>query len=716
MSLKLENNDDDSFIILGTSPGTSLDLKCGDENGSVQNGDVNPNGDVLDGDVKIDKVQMEEALKDLSNEANMAFKAHFKLGDCPSPASMMVASTIITDDRSTVELQKRFGELLDENVILKETLKQNNDSMKEQFLLIASCQEDMLRTHMMHKEKFDETKELVERLHKDRKASRTQVPPYLIISADTLSIPTAFPFFRLLIDHSISSKVISDADSSESVTDSVVVPASGISSYISLKYSLHRANTSCGLARTSPALDFILSILEADEQPRDFLTSLQKSLVFASKFSVIVDNEKLTWQKESLEHIVDATSKERDDLKEKLKLVELQLSIKESEHITEINNLKYNIQDLNSKLQKVNACNNISIDEVHKREVVIEQLEAKISTLQGELRNAQLKILELENVKLEFTRHRSSVNETVKLYRDQIQDLQNRLKEASTTVFQPVRFSLSSESDASSTEYTSYVNNVKLYDRTLKHLAELLNKLTHGLSDSLVQTLGVVASLYDYKLEKTSVEQFKAGLAEVKQQLEKQHADSLNNIGQLRGTMTIFEGIFKDHSELLKKIVTKQEPRQQSLVNVEALTGALVARGQELQLMEAELNRLKADKEDREVLKAQLELYKSDFEAERESREKMACEKETILTDLRQTQRRNQELTTQLEELRNQKPSSHRPSTQLKTAAPARQTSAPARHSNATGNVIYTCPKCMRFNCDDYKMLDDHFDFCLDDF
>ncbi|KAJ0182283.1 hypothetical protein K1T71_001652 [Dendrolimus kikuchii] len=38
--------------------------------------------------------------------------------------------------------------------------------------------------------------------------------------------------------------------------------------------------------RTSPALDFILSILEADEQPRDFLTSLQKSLVFASKFSV----------------------------------------------------------------------------------------------------------------------------------------------------------------------------------------------------------------------------------------------------------------------------------------------------------------------------------------------------------------------------------------------------------------------------------------------
>ena len=40
---------------------------------------------------------------------------------------------------------------------------------------------------------------------------------------------------------------------------------------------------------------------------------------------MIVDNEKLTWQKESLEHIVDATSKERDDLKEKLKNAEVSL-------------------------------------------------------------------------------------------------------------------------------------------------------------------------------------------------------------------------------------------------------------------------------------------------------------------------------------------------------------------------------------------------------
>ncbi|KAH9641506.1 hypothetical protein HF086_017842 [Spodoptera exigua] len=355
MSTIVQNGDEDSFIILGTSPGSSLDMKC------LENG-------LETGEVTLDKEQMEEAMKDLSDEANMAFKAHFKLGDCPSPASMMVASTIITDDRSTEELQKRFGELLDENVILKETLKQNNESMKEQFLLIASCQEDMMKTHVLHKEKFEETKGLVEK--------------------------------------------------------------------------------------------------------------------------VIVENEKLTWQKESLEHIVDATSKERDDLKEKLK----------------------------------NAETSISSEEVAKRDQQVHQLEGKIAVLQAELKTAQLKILDLETVKLEFTKLKSGVSEAIRIYKDQIQDLHTRLKEAATTVFQPVRFSISSESENSSSEFASLMSNVKLYDKTLKHLADLLNALTHGMSDSLVQTLGLISSLHDYKLERVTAEQFKSGLTEIKQQMEKQHS------------------------------------------------------------------------------------------------------------------------------------------------------------------------------------------------
>ncbi|XP_075981479.1 NF-kappa-B essential modulator kenny isoform X2 [Anticarsia gemmatalis] len=647
-----QNSDDDSFIILGSSPGTSLDMKY--------------NG-VENGDVTIDKDQMEEAMKDLSVEASMALKAHFKLGEFPSPASMMVASTIISDDRTTEDLQKRFGELLDENVILKETLKQNNESMKEQFLLIASCQEDMMKTHELHKEKFDETKGLVEKLRQENKKLKLDIARLSDSGVETQSQPN------------------SDANALES-------SKSGPSS----------------------ALEFVTS---PDDDTINKLTA-QLELVEKQRRQVIVDNEKLTWQKESLEHIVDATSKERDDLKEKLKNAELQLSTKDTEHAAEVSNLKYTIQDLETQLQ-TNNVSSIPSEELAQRESHIQQLEVRVASLQTELKAAQLRILDLENVKLEFTKHKSGATEAVRIYKDQIQDLHNRLKEAATTVFQPVRLSISSEPESSS-EYASFMSNVKLYDRTLKHLADLLNILTHGMSDSLVQTLGLVASLHDYKLDRTSAEQFKSGLADVKQQIEKQHSTALNNIGQVRSTLTIFEGIFRDYNELLKKSVSKPK-LERSTANVEALTAALVARGQELQVLQEQLRGYRDDREDKDLMKAQLDLYKSDFEAEREAREKMASEKETILTDLRTTQRRNQELTKQLEEVRKLNPAvfqsaASRVSTPARAAPRAATTRPASTQPSTTGNMVFTCPKCMRFSCDQYKVMEDHFDFCLDDF
>lgn len=667
MTTIVQNGDDDSFIILGTSPGSSLDMKC------LENG-------LETGEVTLDKEQMEEAMKDLSDEANMAFKAHFKLGDCPSPASMMVASTIITDDRSTEELQKRFGEILDENVILKETLKQNNESMKEQFLLIASCQEDMMKTHVLHKEKFEETKGLVEKLRHENKKLKSEIARL----AET------------------EGKSLVSSETGESVVaTNVADPApSGPSS----------------------ALEFVTS---PDDDTINKLTS-QLELVEKQRRQVIVENEKLTWQKESLEHIVDATSKERDDLKEKLKNAELLLSTKDTDHATEVNELNYMIQDLQAQLQSAtNTYASISSEEVAKRDQLMHQLEGKVTTLQAELKTAQLKILELETVKLEFTKLKSGVSEAIRIYKDQIQDLHIRLKEAATTVFQPVRFSISSESESSSSsEFASLMSNVKLYDKTLKHLAELLNALTHGMSDSLVQTLGLISSLHDYKLERVTAEQFKAGLTEIKQQMEKQHSTALNNIGQVRGTLSIFEGIFKEYSEVLKKAVSPM-PRVERAPNVEALTAALVARGQELAALQAELARLRGQQDDTELLKAQMDLYKSDFEAERESRQKMASEKENLQTDVRTLQKRNQELTQQLEEVRKINPSVYRSATSSSRSSTSRGATStvrttPTRPAPAqpatTGNMVFTCPKCMRFSCDQYKVMEDHFDFCLDDF
>ncbi|XP_049876852.1 optineurin isoform X2 [Pectinophora gossypiella] len=661
MTTKPDVNDDESFIILGSSPGTSLDLKC--------NGMDAPS---------LDRLVLDDAIKDLPAE--------------PSPASLMIASTMITDYKSTEELQKQFGELLDENVILKETLKKNNESMKEQFLLIASCQEDMMKTHVMHKEKFDETRELVEKLRQENKKLKSDIAR-LAESEPSRSIPEG----------------------------------------------------SSGQSTSGPtsALEFVTS---PDDDTINKLTA-QLELVEKQRRQVIVENEKLTWQKESLEHIVDATTKERDELKDKVKALELQLSNIESEHTHKINLLNYTIQDLNNKLETAKtSIPTASPEELGKRDDVIKQLEGKICGLQNDLKQAQLKILELETVKLEFSKHKSGAADTVKLYKDQIQELHNRLKEAQTTVFQPVRCSVSMEGDSGSSEYGAFMGNVKLYDKTLKHLAELLNLIIHG-------NLSLLVHLQECRFERSNTEVLRASLTDLRQRVDSQHAAATSNVAQVKGALSIFEGIFKDYNELLKKCLNKQEPKPAP--SVEQLTAALVARGQELQDLQCELASLKVDKEEKQLLQAQLELYKSDFEAEREAREKMASEKETTLTDLRTTLRRNQELVMQLEEVRKLNPNIFRSATAKRlqpnvtsqptggsTSGPTRATGGSqeppgsrrqaAPGNTATGNMVrkkqkvdnsedrektppplrYDCPVCDK----PFKtllLLQQHVDSCL---
>lgn len=67
----------------------------------------------------------------------------------------------------TAEVQQKLNELLQENTKLKETLKQNNTAMKQQFNVLATWQEEIMRVHQNHKKKFAETRELINYLKKE---------------------------------------------------------------------------------------------------------------------------------------------------------------------------------------------------------------------------------------------------------------------------------------------------------------------------------------------------------------------------------------------------------------------------------------------------------------------------------------------------------------------------------------------------------------------
>lgn len=76
---------------------------------------------------------------------------------------------------STTEMQRRLTEMLQENVKLKETLRQNNEAMKQQFNTLAMWQEEVSKVHQNHKQKFAETKELVNHLKKENAALKTKL-------------------------------------------------------------------------------------------------------------------------------------------------------------------------------------------------------------------------------------------------------------------------------------------------------------------------------------------------------------------------------------------------------------------------------------------------------------------------------------------------------------------------------------------------------------
>lgn len=74
---------------------------------------------------------------------------------------------------STDEMQKKLTDVLQENVKLKETLRQNTLSMKEQFNTLAMWQEEVMKVHETHKKKFAETRELVTHLKKENAVLKT---------------------------------------------------------------------------------------------------------------------------------------------------------------------------------------------------------------------------------------------------------------------------------------------------------------------------------------------------------------------------------------------------------------------------------------------------------------------------------------------------------------------------------------------------------------
>ncbi|XP_046836242.1 WD repeat-containing protein 87-like isoform X1 [Vespa crabro] len=74
---------------------------------------------------------------------------------------MSIDYNSIISSLNSSEIQQKLAELLQENVKLKETLKQNTVAMKQQFNTLVTWQEEVMNVHKNHKQKFKETRQLI---------------------------------------------------------------------------------------------------------------------------------------------------------------------------------------------------------------------------------------------------------------------------------------------------------------------------------------------------------------------------------------------------------------------------------------------------------------------------------------------------------------------------------------------------------------------------
>ncbi|XP_074093961.1 uncharacterized protein LOC141524167 isoform X2 [Cotesia typhae] len=81
--------------------------------------------------------------------------------------SLNVEPSSIVSTLSQEEIELKVAKLMKENVELKETLTKNNDSMKKHFNTLVSWQNELMKVHGNHKQKFSETCDMISLLKKE---------------------------------------------------------------------------------------------------------------------------------------------------------------------------------------------------------------------------------------------------------------------------------------------------------------------------------------------------------------------------------------------------------------------------------------------------------------------------------------------------------------------------------------------------------------------
>lgn len=140
------------------------------ENLSLKPKDNKKNGDcVQDGHTSFAN---EKSIQSMTNSRLLGVMQSSDLPQMPEvnkgfDTTNTISVTTFSTEFSSDEVQNKISQIIEENIHLKDTILQNNMSMKSQYERIVAWQEEVQKVHQAHKEKILEAKEIIEKLKEE---------------------------------------------------------------------------------------------------------------------------------------------------------------------------------------------------------------------------------------------------------------------------------------------------------------------------------------------------------------------------------------------------------------------------------------------------------------------------------------------------------------------------------------------------------------------
>ncbi|XP_024888606.1 optineurin-like [Temnothorax curvispinosus] len=524
--------------------------------------------------------------------------------------SMSIDYKSMVSSLSITEMQRRLTEMLQENVKLKETLRQNNDSMKQQFNTLAMWQEEVTKVHQNHKQKFAETKELINHLKKENAELKTK----LWLSQHTEDIG-----YKAISAISESDTIVSNAFTSET----------------ELEQNVPKLTSAISKIAVEKCKEYITSVISekfADKDQQKQQLKVEKELELAMKSLSSSDSH--SYVKPEIPKCSEACSakdqeiaclkKSIDILEQKLQCIFTPVELKDlSETSSNLNRQKFvqNVKQYNDMLQELTECFITQIEHFGSIEKVLKEV-TDILRLDGD--NSKM---QYEEKLCQFCKQLA--DEQVKL----ITDRQTLIK--SKNQFQKI-FS----------DYNSVLYELEITIDENTKLNVLKANSAHENSQTLEQIKRDQQSL---EKEKIIFDQEKDNLEKEKRSLESQKKSLDIDQVSLRDERKLFEQekitlneekVSLDHQSQLyenserdlqneKKVL--QVRYDQLLSETNNLRQLIEEKSTELQNT---MEQVAQGAEEITLLRSQLSLYEEDFQQEKKLAEALLEDKNKLNTEL----------------------------------------------------------------------------------